>query len=104
MVFELLQLPEEIIIVIVEFAALEEAAPTITVPSAGFRSLCEDTSLSPLSFTCQTVRRLTLPILFRSLSITPGIAPRYRFTPYKEQEMALNALRGIELWKKQCVK
>lgn len=71
MSFHILELPEELIYSIIEQAGTQhEPSPRPT--KAGFQLLLADSSVQALSMTCRMLRRVSIPILFSAVRITPG--------------------------------
>lgn len=101
----LVELPEELISEIIEDVADFHVPPSRS--SVGIQCLLDDSSVAALSLTCQKIRRLALPILFRSLMIEPEIISENTTTGFvekKDMQLIVDALRTINPWKTECVK
>jgi len=106
MSFNLLQLPEELLMHVFEIAASLHQ-PSMRPRRPGFQSLLEESSVSALSLTCKRVRRLVLPILFRSIRITPGfIHENLSNARVRSPDMQpfVDDLRNSGSWKLNCVR
>jgi len=106
MALEFLQLPEELLIEIIErVAALY--TPSSRLRKAGFQSLLDETSVYSVSLTCRTARRIALPILFRSLRILPGFLSYMHSLPYVRHQYLqpiTDTLRASPRLNRECVK